>query len=46
MQPELSRVATSFHERRREYRAIFDGDGFPQIDRTELRSPAEARRFL
>lgn len=39
-------VATSHHSRNRDYREIFDGDGYPHLAKLELKSPRQAARFL
>jgi len=39
-------VITSFHRRRRDYRALFDGDAEAHTVKIELVSPAKAARFL
>lgn len=39
-------VVRTYHRRRRAYREIFDGPGWPHLDRIEFRRPAEAERFL
>ncbi len=36
----------SFWKNRRRYRPIFDGNTWPNLHRTEFRSPAETERFL
>jgi adenylate kinase family enzyme len=39
-------VLTTFHRRRREFRAIFDGWEFPHLTIIELRKPDEAEELL
>ncbi|MGI9437714.1 MAG: hypothetical protein ACR2Q4_23280 [Geminicoccaceae bacterium] len=39
-------VITSFHRRRRDYRALFDGDAFPHAEKIELTSQDAAAAFL
>lgn len=39
-------VATSHHRRNRDYREIFDGDGYPHLAKIELKDPRDTARFL
>ena len=39
-------ILHTFHRRRAEYRAIFDGEAYPDAERIEFRHPREALRFL
>lgn len=39
-------VLTTFHQRRRRYRTLFDGTAFPHLAYIEFRKPSEAASFL
>ena len=39
-------VITTYHRRRKQFRAIFDGGEFPSIQRVEFHNQADACRFL
>ena len=39
-------VATSYHQRRKEYRRLFDGEDYSHLAKIEFRHPSETLRFL
>ena len=39
-------VITTYHRRRKQFRAIFDGREFPSIQRVEFHNQGEANDFL
>jgi adenylate kinase family enzyme len=39
-------VITTFHQRRHQYQALFNGPAWAQLTRVEIRNSAEAERFL
>lgn len=39
-------IITTFHKRRKRYRALFSAGSFPNLSYIEFRKPAEAERFL